>query len=70
MGLSPQQIASRINSASNDPHSASSYSIVIVHPWTKTVDDVEQTIDLLNPDVVILKPSDFIQDIKDNVQYS
>ncbi|KAH3759135.1 protein phosphatase [Pelomyxa schiedti] len=68
-GLSPTEIASRINMASTDPTSPDAYSIVVVHCWTMTVDDVISTINQLDSDVIVRKPGDFLQDIVNNIPH-
>ena len=63
MGYTPSQLAARINLLSTDVTSPDAYSIIVVHVWTMTVDDVIQTVSLFDDDVVVRLPSDFVADL-------
>eukprot|EP01106_Pelomyxa_sp_JSP_P003214 TRINITY_DN1483_c0_g1_i1.p1 TRINITY_DN1483_c0_g1~~TRINITY_DN1483_c0_g1_i1.p1 ORF type:complete len:526 (+),score=97.98 TRINITY_DN1483_c0_g1_i1:37-1578(+) len=69
MGLLPDQLASLLNAASTDVTSPNAYSIVAVHCWTMSVDDVLKTISLLDSDVLVVSPSEILASIAANIPH-
>lgn len=63
----PQSLAAKLNAASTDITSPNGYSLVPVHVWTNTVEDVVTCQGLLNSNVQVVKPDEFVQLIKNNV---
>ena len=66
-GGDPASVAAAINALPADPHSIQGYSVVTVHPWTMSLNEVKQVVDLFNPDVRVVGPEEFIRLIKQNL---
>lgn len=66
-GGDPASVAAAINALPADPHSIQGYSVVTVHPWTMSLNDVRRVMDLLDPDVRVVGPEEFIRLIKQNL---
>jgi len=62
------ELASNINSLPKDPTSQNGYTFVIVHAWTKGIDDVYDTIQLLDSNVRVVQPEDFIEQLYLNMK--
>lgn len=60
-------MADRINNYSTDPTSIEGYTMINLHPWSMTYQDVETLISLLDENVVVVSPEDFINLIATNV---
>ena len=67
---SPESIARRINLLPKDSANPASYSFINVHPWSKSLEDVRQTINLFNEHVQVVTPEEFIKRIVANVPHS
>ena len=65
---SPDFLANLLNSGSTDITSQDGYSLVSVHVWTRDVDDVIETTKLLNPNVRVVSPDEFVWLIKKNIK--
>ena len=61
-------IAYRINHYKRDASVIEGYSAVNVHPWSFSYDDVVGLTEMLDDDVVVVSPSEFIDLIKKNVK--
>ena len=55
----PVEMAGRINSYAADPSVPEGYTIVNVHPWSHSLDDVATVIDNLAPHVRVVNPEEF-----------
>ncbi len=66
---SPEFIAKIINMAPTDPTSPLSYSFISVHPWSKSLEDVQKTISLFEGDVEVATPELFMQRLIANVPH-
>lgn len=60
-GADEASVMAAINAAPTDPRSVNSYSIVAVHAWSKTVDDVLTVVDGLAEHVEVVCPGDLIK---------
>lgn len=54
-------IINNINSAPRDPYSSDGYSLVMVHPWSKGLSNVQTVIDGLDSDVRVVTPEAFVK---------
>lgn len=66
-GGSGTEIAKQINSASTDPTSGDSYSLIDVHCWSMGMTDVKNAISLFGNNVRVVSPQEFMKLIKENV---
>lgn len=60
-GADEASVTAALNAARTDPRSVDSYSIVAVHAWSKTVDDVLTVVDGLAEHVEVVCPGDLIK---------
>jgi hypothetical protein len=66
----PQQLADKLNSYSNDINSSDGYSLIPVHVWSEDYGNVLETFNLLNKDKVeVLGLDEFVKKILDNVNH-
>ena len=65
----PSSIASKLNNLSKDIHSASGYSLIPVHVWSMGVEQIIECANLLDSNVRIVTPDEFVSLIKKNVQH-
>lgn len=63
----PQSLAESINELPADPESPEGYTFVTVHAWSKGLDDVYETIQLLDDDVRVVNAEQFIKQIRLNM---
>ena len=63
----PEKLASSINSLPKDPSNPDSYTFVTVHAWSKGMDDIYETVKLLDPDVEVVHAEKFIELIRMNL---
>jgi hypothetical protein len=63
----PAEIAASVAASSFDPRDPGAYSFVNVHPWSRTLDDVKATIDLLPAGAVVVTPDEFIAQMVRNL---
>jgi hypothetical protein len=61
-------LAASINALPADPTTSNGYTVVIVHAWSKRLDDVYDTIQLLDPDVRVVHAEDFIEQLYMNMK--
>ncbi|MDR3628223.1 MAG: GxGYxYP family putative glycoside hydrolase [Ignavibacteriaceae bacterium] len=66
---SPESLAQKINSLSTDITSSKGYSLIPVHAWQNTVEDVATCISLLNKNVRVVTPDEFVALIKKNISH-
>jgi hypothetical protein len=65
----PETLAAKLNALSRDIHSADAYSLIPVHVWTMTVSDVVKCQSLLNPNVRVVTPEEFVQLVVKNIPH-
>lgn len=63
-----ESLARSINALPKDPTSPNGYTFVTVHAWSKGMDDIHETIQLLDADVRVVNAEDFIELIRRNVK--
>jgi len=59
-----QQLANKLNNESTDAHSQDGYSLIPVHAWSRTVADINAVAELLDSNVIIVTPEEFVQRIQ------
>ena len=64
---SPQTVAQKINASVKNQYQPEGYSLIPVHAWTNSVDDVKKCIGMLDGDVRVVAPDDFVGLIKRNL---
>ena len=62
-----QSIAEKVNQKSRDPKSPDAYTLVAVHAWSNSVDSLLLISSLLDQDVRIVAPDDFVRLVKENI---
>lgn len=65
---SPQSLATQLNQASTDIYSQDGYSLIPVHVWSRSVNDVLDCISRLNPNVRVVAPDEFVWLIRKNLK--
>lgn len=60
-------IAREINSFPINPTSSLGYTVLNVHPWSTTIDDLNQLISKLSPNIQIIRADSFLKLIKNRV---
>ncbi len=65
---SVNSLAGKLNKASRDIYSAGGYSLIPVHNWSRSVDDVIACVNLLDDDVRVVAPDEFVALIKQNLK--
>lgn len=63
----PKQLADSINALPKDPSDPNSYTFVTVLAWSKSLDDVKKTIDLLDKNVRVVNAEEFIEQLQANI---
>lgn len=58
-----QQLAASINSRPKNPYSESGYTFVMVHAWSYGMDEVAETVGLLDSNVRVVTPVELIEQI-------
>lgn len=66
-GSDNASVVNHINAAPRNPKSAAGYSLVLVHAWSKSMDDVKEVIDQLGADVRVVTPVEMAELIKEQV---
>lgn len=61
-------LADSINAMPKDPASPDGYTAVTVHAWSKGMNDIAETVQLLDPDVRVVQAEEFIELIRANVK--
>lgn len=64
-----EAMAERINSYSRDPSSIEGYTVLNIHPWSHSYQDVVKLVSLLDENVVIVTADDFIRLVTENVPH-
>ncbi len=65
----PQYIANIVNISPKNPVSERGYTFINVHPWSKGMDEVQQTVNLFSDDVEVVTPEVFIKRMRANVPH-
>ncbi len=65
----PQSLAAKLNALATDITSSNGYSLIPVHVWSHTVDDVIQCASLFNKSVRVVAPDEFVALIEKNVKH-
>lgn len=60
-------LAQSINELPKDPTSPDGYTFVTVHAWSKGLDDIYDTIQLLDADVRVVNAEEFIEQVCKNI---
>ncbi len=68
-GADDASVAAQLNAAPRDPRVAGGYSIVMVHAWSKTLANVKNVIDNLDPQVQVVTPDALVQLVSKNVRH-
>ena len=63
----PASLAEKLNALPRDPHSAAGYSLIPVHAWSNTPDSVMQCVRMLDEQVRVVAPSEFVGLIRKNL---
>jgi hypothetical protein len=61
-------LADKINRASRDIYSSQGYSLIPVHNWSRSVNNVLSCVSLLDSDVRVVAPDEFVALIKQNLK--
>lgn len=64
-----EKFAERINNLEKNAKSVNGYSAIVVHAWTHDMADIQKTIELLDDNVVVVSPGEFIELMKENVEH-
>lgn len=64
----PDALAEKLNNSSKNINSEAGYSLIPVHIWSRDVDDVMDCIKLLNPNVRVVAPDEFVWLIRKNLK--
>lgn len=65
---SPQSLAAQLNQASTNIYSEDGYSLISVHVWSRSVNDVLDCISRLGPNVRVVAPDEFVWLVKKNLK--
>jgi len=63
----PESLAEKLNAMPTNTEISEGYSLIPVHAWSMTVDSVIECQSLLNPNVRVVKPDEFVQLIQQNI---
>ncbi len=63
----PAKLAESINALPRNPADPNSYTFVTVLAWSKSLDDVKKTIDLLDKNVRVVNAEEFIEQLRANI---
>jgi hypothetical protein len=66
---SPTTLAEKLNASSTDITSKQAYSLIAVHVWTNSVDDVVSCVSMLNKNVRVVTPDEFVALINKNISH-
>jgi len=64
----PDALADKLNHSSTNINSEAGYSLIPVHVWDRNVTDVMECIRLLNPNVRVVAPDEFVWLIRKNLK--
>jgi hypothetical protein len=64
----PSSLADSINQLPKDPTCSDGYTFVTVHAWSKGLNDIYDTIQLLDPNVRVVNAEEFIEQLRLNVK--
>jgi hypothetical protein len=63
----PAKVIANLNAYPRDPSSPAGYSFVNLHVWDKTLNDVQNVVTNLAPDVRVVTPDVFVRLVRNNV---
>lgn len=63
----PEKLAESINALPRDPSDPNSYTFVTVLAWSKSLDDVKKTIELLDENVRVVDAEELIEQLRANI---
>ena len=63
----PETVAQKINECAKNQFQPEGYSLIPVHSWTHSVEDVKKCVSMLDGDVRVVAPDDFVKLIKNNL---
>ena len=65
---SPESLAAKLNQASTNINAEDGYSLISVHVWSRSVNDVIDCINRLGPNVRVVAPDEFVWLIRKNLK--
>ena len=65
-----ESLAEKLNDASTNAYSVDGYSLIDVHAWSHTVADINELAALLDDDVIIVTPDEFVKRIQNKMGVS
>ncbi|MBN2653257.1 MAG: hypothetical protein JXR63_12830 [Spirochaetales bacterium] len=63
-GCDNDTVVSSVNSGSRDVYSTDSYSLIVVHAWSKDMSDIQDVVSRFKSDVRVVTPEVFVQLLK------
>jgi len=63
-----ESLAEKLNNMPRDPKSQRGYSLISVNNWSRTVSDIKACVELLDQNVRVVAPDEFVKLIKTNVE--
>ena len=64
---SVEELAAKLNEAATTPGTEAGYSLVTVHVWSRSVEDVVRVAERLDADVEVVRPDVFVRRLQANV---
>lgn len=65
----PAYIAARLNTYESDIHSVDGYSIINVHPWSHSYEDIRTIVGMLNDNIEVCSVDRIMQMMTDNIDH-
>lgn len=62
-----EEFIQKINSRPTDKFNKKSYTMLYIHAWSKSMENVNEIVNRLNKNIRIVTPEDFIQKVKENL---
>ena len=66
----PAYIAARLNTYESDIHSVDGYSIINVHPWSHSYEDIRTIVGMLNDNIEVCSVDRIMQMMTDNIDHA
>lgn len=66
----PAYIAARLNAYESDIHSIDGYSIINVHPWSHSYEDIRTIVGMLNDNIEVCSVDRIMQMMTDNIDHA
>lgn len=67
-GGNPDSVIKAVNAASKNPKSDKGYSLIVVHAWSMTMNDVKKCVDGFSDKVRVVTPQEFVKLINENLK--